>query len=61
MLEVCSEIDESHPGEPWLLGLMEGEYSDLSIEEKLDVFMALIDLLSSGSSIRTEVITELTN
>ncbi|KAF3575502.1 hypothetical protein DY000_02034102 [Brassica cretica] len=45
MLEVCSEIDESHPGEAWLLGLMEGEYSDLSIEEKLDVFMALIDLL----------------
>lgn len=54
--EVCSEIDESHPGEPWLLGLMEGEYSDLSIEEKLDVFVALIDLLSSGSTIRMEVI-----
>ncbi|KAL1188979.1 Homeobox-DDT domain protein RLT3 [Cardamine amara subsp. amara] len=54
MLEVCSEIDESHPGEPWLLGLMEGEYSDLSIEEKLDVFVALIDLLSSGSTIRME-------
>lgn len=56
MLEVCSEIDESHPGEPWLLGLMEGEYSDLSIEEKLDVFVALIDLLCSGSTIRMEVI-----
>ncbi|CDY51255.1 BnaC03g77790D [Brassica napus] len=54
MLEVCSEIDESHPGEAWLLGLMEGEYSDLSIEEKLDVFIALIDLLSSGSTIRME-------
>ncbi|CAH8385890.1 unnamed protein product [Eruca vesicaria subsp. sativa] len=54
MLEVCSEIDESHPGEAWLLGLMEGEYSDLSIEEKLDVFMALIDLLSSCSTIRME-------
>ncbi|KAF8079476.1 hypothetical protein N665_1024s0004 [Sinapis alba] len=54
MLEVCSEIDESHPGEPWLLGLMEGEYSDLSIEEKLGVFVALIDLLSSGSTIRME-------
>ncbi|XP_024005575.1 homeobox-DDT domain protein RLT3 isoform X1 [Eutrema salsugineum] len=54
MVEVCSEIDESHPGEPWLLGLMEGEYSDLSIEEKLDVIVALIDLLSSGSTIRKE-------
>ncbi|CAL9224946.1 unnamed protein product [Arabidopsis halleri] len=52
--ELCSEIDESHPGEPWLLGLMEGEYSDLSVEEKLDVFVALIDLLSSGSTIRME-------
>lgn len=55
MPEGCSEIDESHPGEPWLLGLMEGEYSDLRIEEKLDVFVALIDLLSSGSTIRMEV------
>ncbi|XP_010450235.1 PREDICTED: homeobox-DDT domain protein RLT3-like isoform X1 [Camelina sativa] len=54
MRELCSEIDESHPGEPWLLGLMEGEYSDLSIEEKLDVFVALIELLSSGSTIRME-------
>uniref|UniRef100_A0A1J3DY83 Homeobox-DDT domain protein RLT3 n=1 Tax=Noccaea caerulescens TaxID=107243 RepID=A0A1J3DY83_NOCCA len=54
MPEGCSEIDESHPGEPWLLGLMEGEYSDLRIEEKLDVFVALIDLLSSGSTIRME-------
>ncbi|CAN8232429.1 unnamed protein product [Cochlearia groenlandica] len=54
MPEVCSEIDESHPGEPWLLGLMEGEYSDLSIGEKLDVFVALIDLLSSGSTIRMQ-------
>ncbi|EOA15935.1 hypothetical protein CARUB_v10004029mg [Capsella rubella] len=54
MREVYSEIDESHPGEPWLLGLMEGEYSDLSIEEKLDVLVALIDLLSSGSTIRME-------
>ncbi|VVB01384.1 unnamed protein product [Arabis nemorensis] len=53
-LDVCSEIDESHPGEPWLLGLMEGEYSNLSIDEKLDLFVALIDLLSSGSTIRKE-------
>ena len=32
MLSVHNEIDESHPGELSLLGLMEGEYSDLSIE-----------------------------
>ncbi|KAE9614034.1 putative transcription factor & chromatin remodeling DDT family [Lupinus albus] len=52
MLKVYTEIDESHPGEVWLLGLMESEYSDLNIEEKLNALVALTDLLSSGSSIR---------
>lgn len=56
MLTVYNEIDESHPGEAWLLGLMEGEYSDLSIEEKLNALVALTDLLLAGSSIRVEVI-----
>lgn len=55
-LSVNSEIDESHPGEMWLLGLMEGEYSDLNIEEKLNALLALVDLLKAGSSIRMEVI-----
>lgn len=55
MLTFENEIDESHPGEVWLLGLMEGEYSDLSIEEKLNGLVALIDLVSAGSSIRLEV------
>ncbi|XP_057471021.1 homeobox-DDT domain protein RLT3-like isoform X2 [Actinidia eriantha] len=54
MLTVDTEIDESHPGEVWLLGLMEGEYSDLSIEEKLNALVALVDLLSVGSNLRTE-------
>ncbi|KAH7576570.1 hypothetical protein JRO89_XS01G0111400 [Xanthoceras sorbifolium] len=54
MLTVHNEIDESHPGEVWLLGLIEGEYSDLSIEEKLNALVALIDLVSAGSSIRME-------
>lgn len=53
-VSVNCEIDESHPGEVWLLGLMEGEYTDLSIEEKLNALVALTDLLSAGSSIRTE-------
>ncbi|KAJ4849849.1 hypothetical protein Tsubulata_040811 [Turnera subulata] len=53
-LVVDNEIDESHPGEVWLLGLMEGEYSDLNIEEKLNALVALIDILSAGSSIRME-------
>uniref|UniRef100_A0A0A0K3U2 DDT domain-containing protein n=1 Tax=Cucumis sativus TaxID=3659 RepID=A0A0A0K3U2_CUCSA len=49
---VSTEIDVSHPGEAWLLGLMEDEYSGLSIEEKLNALVALIDLLSDRSSIR---------
>ena len=49
------EIDESFPGAGWLLGLMEGEYSDLSIEEKLDALTALVDLTSSCSSLKVEV------
>ena len=52
MLTIYTEIDETYPGEVWLLGLMEGEYSDLSIEEKLNALMALVDLVSGGSSIR---------
>ncbi|XP_058183362.1 homeobox-DDT domain protein RLT3 [Rhododendron vialii] len=53
-LTVYTEIDESHPGEVWLLGLVEGEYSDLSIDEKLNALVALVDLLGAGSSIRME-------
>lgn len=56
MLTVYNEIDESHRGEMWLLGLMEGEYLDLTIDEKLNALVALIDLVSAGSSIRIEVI-----
>lgn len=55
MLVACNEIDESHPGEVWLLGLMESEYSDLSIEEKLNALVALTDLLSSAPSFRMKV------
>lgn len=56
MLTVYMEIDESHRGDVWLSGLMEGEYSDLTIDEKLNALVGLIDLVSAGSSIRMEVI-----
>jgi len=55
MLQVYTEIDESRPGEAWLLGLMDSEYSNLNIEEKLNALAALTDLVSSGSSIRMKV------
>ncbi|XP_028770247.1 homeobox-DDT domain protein RLT3 isoform X2 [Neltuma alba] len=59
-LIAATEIDESHPGEVWLLGLMESEYSDLTIEEKLNALVALTDLLSSGSSVRMKDSTKVT-
>ncbi|KAL4200597.1 hypothetical protein AMTRI_Chr02g211950 [Amborella trichopoda] len=49
-----TEIDESHVGEAWVLGLMEGEYSNLSIEEKLNALVALVDLMDAGPGIQKE-------
>ncbi|CAL5424268.1 unnamed protein product [Camellia sinensis] len=45
-------IDESNSGEPWVQGLMEGEYSDLSVEERLSAVVALIGIANEGNSIR---------
>lgn len=50
-LNKCSEIDESYSGERWLLGLMEGECSDLSIDEKLDCLVALMDVVSGAGCV----------
>ncbi|XP_059452338.1 homeobox-DDT domain protein RLT2 isoform X1 [Corylus avellana] len=47
-----TDIDESNPGEPWVQGLMEGEYSDLSVEERLNALIALIGVAIEGNSIR---------
>ncbi|KAJ6741290.1 HOMEOBOX-DDT DOMAIN PROTEIN RLT2 [Salix purpurea] len=45
-------IDVSNPGEPWVQGLVEGEYSDLSVEERLNALVALIGVAIEGNSIR---------
>lgn len=45
-------IDESNNGELWVQGLTEGDYSDLSIEERLDALVALIGVANEGNSIR---------
>ncbi|KAJ6690889.1 HOMEOBOX-DDT DOMAIN PROTEIN RLT2 [Salix koriyanagi] len=57
--EICStpeqgdvDIDESNPGEPWVQGLVDGEYSDLSVEERLSALVALIGVAIEGNSIR---------
>lgn len=46
------EVDESRSGEPWVQGLSEGEYSDLSVEERLNALVALIGIANEGNSIR---------
>ncbi|KAH7277937.1 hypothetical protein KP509_38G016400 [Ceratopteris richardii] len=46
------EIDESCTGEPWVQGLCEGEYSALSVEERLNALVALIEIVNEGNTIR---------
>ena len=46
------DIDESNFGEPWVQGLMEGEYSDLTVDERLNALVALIGVAVEGNSIR---------
>ncbi|KAG8385512.1 hypothetical protein BUALT_Bualt03G0053000 [Buddleja alternifolia] len=46
------EIDESRSGELWVQGLTEGEYSDLSVEERLNALVTLIGIANEGNSIR---------
>lgn len=47
-----TEIDESKSGEPWVQGLTEGEYYDISVEERLNALVALIGVANEGNSIR---------
>ncbi|WCJ30914.1 Homeobox-DDT domain protein RLT2 [Euphorbia peplus] len=47
-----ADIDESNLGEPWVQGLMEGEYSDLTVEERLNSLVAMVGVALEGNSIR---------
>ncbi|KAL2627394.1 hypothetical protein AAZV13_07G170700 [Glycine max] len=46
------EIDERKPGESWVQGLAEEEYSDLSVEERLNALAVLVGVANEGNSIR---------
>ncbi|KAJ4847083.1 hypothetical protein Tsubulata_040919 [Turnera subulata] len=46
------DIDESKLGERWVQGLMEGEYSELSVEERLNALVSLIGVAIEGNSVR---------
>jgi hypothetical protein len=50
--EQGNEIDESNQGESWVQGLAEGDYCDLSVEERLNALVALIGVATEGNSIR---------
>lgn len=39
-------------GEPWVQGLVEGEYADLSVEERLNALVALVTVVNEGNAIR---------
>lgn len=45
-------VDESVSGESWVQGLMESEYSDLSVEERLNALVALTVVANEGNSVR---------
>uniref|UniRef100_A0A452ZWD4 HTH HARE-type domain-containing protein n=1 Tax=Aegilops tauschii subsp. strangulata TaxID=200361 RepID=A0A452ZWD4_AEGTS len=47
-----AEIDESNQGESWVQGLAEGDYCDLSVEERLNALVALIGVATEGNSMR---------
>ncbi|KAK6134925.1 hypothetical protein DH2020_031345 [Rehmannia glutinosa] len=44
--------DECGFGEPWIEGLTEGEYADLSTEERLNALVALIGVANEGNAVR---------
>ncbi|KAI4341103.1 hypothetical protein MLD38_025869 [Melastoma candidum] len=46
-----TDLEERDLGEPWVLGLMEGEYANLSVQERLDALISLIDVAIEGISI----------
>ncbi|KAJ8764613.1 hypothetical protein K2173_006695 [Erythroxylum novogranatense] len=51
-LDQGDDVDESNLGEPWVQVLIEANYSDLSVEERLNALVALIGVAIEGNSIR---------
>ncbi|KAG6475919.1 hypothetical protein ZIOFF_065149 [Zingiber officinale] len=47
-----TEINESNFGEPWVQGLSEGDYWELSVQERLNALVSLIGIAIDGNSIR---------
>ncbi|CAH8337883.1 unnamed protein product [Eruca vesicaria subsp. sativa] len=47
-----ADFDVSKLGEQWVQGLVEGDYSSLSVEERLNALVALIGIAIEGNTIR---------
>ncbi|XP_010556849.1 PREDICTED: homeobox-DDT domain protein RLT2-like isoform X2 [Tarenaya hassleriana] len=48
-------FDESKLGESWVEALVEGEYSELSVEERLNALVSLIGVAIEGNTIRVSL------
>ncbi|XP_062217174.1 homeobox-DDT domain protein RLT2-like isoform X4 [Phragmites australis] len=47
-----TQIDESNQVESWIQALAEGDYCDLSVDERLNALVALVGVATEGNSIR---------
>ncbi|XP_057860957.1 homeobox-DDT domain protein RLT3 isoform X2 [Cryptomeria japonica] len=55
LCDVGTATNESRVEEAWLLCLMEEEYEELSVEERLNALMTLVKIVKSGCSIQNSV------
>ncbi|KAJ0257954.1 Homeobox-DDT domain protein RLT1 [Hirschfeldia incana] len=48
-------VGESNQGRSWVLGLTEGDYCHLSVEERLEALVVLVGIANEGNSIRASL------
>ncbi|CAN7093885.1 unnamed protein product [Brassica rapa subsp. narinosa] len=48
-------VEDIKQGRSWVLGLTEGDYSHLSVEERLEALVALVGIANEGNSIRASL------
>ncbi|CAH8292583.1 unnamed protein product [Eruca vesicaria subsp. sativa] len=48
-------VEDSNQGQSWILGLTEGDYCHLSVEERLEALVVLVGIANEGNSIRASL------
>ncbi|KAF8096574.1 hypothetical protein N665_0306s0029 [Sinapis alba] len=48
-------VGDSNQGQSWILGLAEGDYCHLRVEERLEALVALVGIANEGNSIRASL------